>query len=138
MIIHHWQHNIRMNRFSYKIYFANDVSINFLFWLPVLFFSLRLFCLSTWSLCNFSLSTSSLLINFIIIYHTWFFSFEPWIFWQLTSWSQVSSCFLSLFECCECWLPLIRLSLYYERHWKCLLHKTHKHIELKKGNKGIA
>ena len=66
-----WQHNIRMYRFSDKTYFANGVSINFLFWMPVIFFSLRLFYSLTVSLCNFNLSTSSLLINFIITYDTW-------------------------------------------------------------------
>ena len=35
-------------------------------------FALRLFYLSTSSLCNFSLSTSSMLINFFITYRTWF------------------------------------------------------------------
>ena len=54
---------------SDKTYFANGVSVNFLFWMPVLFFSLSLFYLTTSSLCNFNLSPSSLLIKFIITYH---------------------------------------------------------------------
>ena len=85
---------------------------------PAPFFSLGLFYLWTWSLCNFNLRTSSLLINFIITYHTWIsFSFKPGIFWQFPSCFQVSSYFLSFLGCCECWLPCTRLSLYYERHW---------------------
>ena len=45
------------------------------------------------------------------------FSFESWNFWQFPFCFQVSSYFLSFFGCCECWIPRIRLSLYYERHW---------------------
>ena len=72
MVLHHWQYNISMYRFSDKTHFANGASINFLFWIPVLFFLLRLFYLSTSPLCNSNSSTSSLLVNFIIIYNTWF------------------------------------------------------------------
>ena len=43
MVLDHWQHNTRMYIFSDETYFANGVSINSLFWIPVLFFCLRRF-----------------------------------------------------------------------------------------------
>ena len=55
--------------------------------------------------------TSSLLINLISL------SVEAWIFWQLPFGFRVSSYFLSFFGYCECWLPCVRLRLYYEINW---------------------
>ena len=70
---YHWQNNIRMYIFTDETFFANGVSINFLFLIPVFFsFFLGIFYSSTPWLFNFNLSTSSLLINFNITYHTWF------------------------------------------------------------------
>ena len=83
-------------------HFANGVSINFLFWLAVLFFCLRLV---NFIIMQLNLSTSSLLIKFIITYHAWFPSLSS---------PESSDTFP---RCCECWLPRIRLSLHYERRW---------------------
>ena len=66
IVLHYWQHYIRMTRLSDKSCFANGVSIKFPFWIPVLFLSLRLFYLST----------SSLLISFIIAYLLDFLPFQ--------------------------------------------------------------
>ena len=64
--------NIRIYIFFDKTYFTNCLSTNFLFWIPVFFFFLRIFYLSPSPLPNLTSSTSSLLLNFIITYHLWF------------------------------------------------------------------
>ena len=66
--------NIRIYIFFDKTYFTNCLSTNFLFWIPVFFFLLRIFYLSPSPLFNLTSSTSSLLLNFIITYHLWFLS----------------------------------------------------------------
>ena len=81
--------NVRMDIFSEETYFENCVSISFLLWIPEFSFFGRLFYLSTSSLFNFNLSTSSLFMNFIITYQTWFPSLlRLWIFWQFPSFSK--------------------------------------------------
>ena len=85
---------------------------------------------STYHLHYYS-STLPLLINCISL------SFKPSIFWHLLFWFRVSSYFLLTFGCCGCWLPCAGLSLHYDRHWQCLLHKIHKQIDLRKGNTWI-
>ena len=112
MVLHHWQHNVKMYIFLDEIYFANGVSITFLFWILVLFFSQAFF---SYQFHHYSTSIYQLhhySSNFIITYQlhnnlSYFISFflDPWIIWQLP--------FVSKFWCCECWLPFIRLNLYY-------------------------
>ena len=113
------------------LYQATSFSEHLFFSSPSGFFTCQLhrYSFSTYQLHYYS-STSTLPIVLD------FFSFEPWIFWQLPFCFQVSRYFLSFFGCCECWLPRISLSLHYERHW-CLLHEIHNQIELKKRNTGI-
>ena len=119
MVLHHWQHNIKINCFSNNTYFANDVSINFLFWIHCLFIFHHAFLLVNFNIMQLQL------INFTITHqlHHYLsylvpFSFQPWIFWQLPNYFQVSSCFLCFFGCCECWLPRITLTL---ASWKTLI-----------------
>ena len=124
MVVHHWQHNIRMNIFSDETSFSktvlidillsDDVSINFFFSVPSLSYTLGVFTYqihhystSTYQLYQCS-STSSLLINLI------FLSIELGIFWQVPSYFRGSSNCLSFFRCCKCWLPFVRLSLHYK------------------------
>ena len=137
MVFHHWQHNIRMYRFSDKTYFANGISqLRLLNTYSLLFlqaFLLVIFIIMQLQLINLIITHQ---LHHYLSYFI-FFSFESWIIWQIPSPFKVSNYFLSVFGCYECWLPRIRLSLHYERHW-WLLHKIHKGIELKKGNTGIA
>ena len=98
-------------RHIFQIVYQSTSSSEYIF-----FFFLSLFYLSTSSLFNFNLLSSSLLINFIVTYcYLISLPFEYWIFWQLQSCFQVSSCFFLFFECCECWLPCVRLTLHYGR-----------------------
>ena len=62
----------------------------------------------TCQLLHYATSTSQLIITHQLhnyLSYLIFFSFEPWMFWQLPSCFQVSSYFLSFFGCCECCLP---------------------------------
>ena len=124
-----------LKRLILKIYFVNGVSINFLLWVPALFFFLRLFYLSISSLLNLNLSTSLLLADCIITYQTWFPSFLRAL--NLLSSASIVfpsfQLFLIFFRFCEYWL-----TLHYEKHWSCLLHKTHEQKELETRNTGIA
>ena len=91
-----------------RIYFTNDVSINFLFLILIIFFFFpRFFFLSTSLPFDFNLWTSSLLINFIITYHTWFVSLSDLL--------TTSICF----QVSMLWMlvTMIRLNLHYGRHW---------------------
>ena len=76
----------------------------------------RLFYLSTSSLFNSNLSTSSLLMNFILTYRTWFPSLSSLEFsdnFHLVS--KFLAISISFFGCCEYWLLCIRINLHYER-----------------------
>ena len=140
MVLHYWQHNIRMYFFTNKTWFSKTVLIYitftwcinqhpllniFSFLLPqafllINFITIQLHHYSASSLFNFTLSlfnfTSSLLINLIITYQLDFSLFRTLNFWQLPSCFRVSSYFLLFFGCCKCSLPCIRLSLHYEKH----------------------
>ena len=76
----------------------------------------RLFYLSTSSLFNSNLSTSSLLMNFILTYRTWFPSLSSLEFSDnfhlVFKFLAIS---ISFFGCCEYWLLFIRINLHYER-----------------------
>ena len=133
MVLHHWQHNIRMYFFTNKTWFSKTVLtystftwcisqhplLNiFSFLLPqafllINFITIQLHHYSASSLFNF---TSSLLINLIITYQLDFSLFRTLIFRQLPSCFRVSSYFLLFFGCCKCLLPCIRLRLHYEKH----------------------
>ena len=66
MALHHWQHNIRMYKFSDETYFANVVSINFVFWITAFFLFPQTF----------------LLINFIMIQLQFIHCIKSVCFWN--------------------------------------------------------
>ena len=124
-----------LKRLILKIYFVNGVSISFLLCVPALFFFIRLFYLSISSLLTLNLSTSLLLVDGIITYQTWFLSLLSALNLLSSASMELPSfqLFLIFFRFCEYWL-----TLHYENHWSCLLHKIHEKKELETRNTGIA
>ena len=120
--------------FSDETYFSNGISINFLFWIHVLSFFLRLFYLSTSSLFNFNLSASSLpiILNFLLFQAL---TLSPSALIVFPSFQIVSNFFLFFFGCCKYWL-----TLYKERHAYCIryINEQSSHYVLNKlGNQEI-
>ena len=122
--LHQLQHRIRMYIFSNETYFLkssiniysflNGVSINFLFRIPFLFFSLKFFCLSTSSLFN---------LNFVIT-HQLHYYLSTWVtsLWSLESSYSLQQVFDLLAISCRFWMLQMLITVYMAKFtfWKTL------------------
>ena len=128
MILHHWQHNIRMYMFSDENFFSKIV-LTYLYYFHMMYQSTS----SSEYHFLFHFPQAFLLIDFIIVQLRFInfiihhysstsstiklisLSLETWIFWQLPSCFEVSSFFLSFSRCCKFWLSCTLII--DKRHW---------------------
>ena len=117
--------------FGWENFFSNSIKllshyvwINFSYWAPFLFFSMRPLYFSTWFLCF--LVPVWPFIEFSITFHLvseflFFVLFR--ILWMLASVNKAKFLVRKTFNkipallWSECWLPCIRLSLHQEKRW---------------------